>query len=274
MRHGWPCFPRPRGGAPHDIGELMKKAVHATLGALVLLVATACGGDDAKDDLTATITTNVAKAISTPGGILDSDEADCVAEKFVDDLGAEKLQDAKVVTEDGSYNDNGANVDASTSAAYAKALLSCVDADEAGEQIEKILVDGTAGNQISAKNAKCYISKLVESVDIEGLLSSRIVVDSGELNQDAPDYTQETAAKSTAALLDCVDYYALDAQQRASQTKGLNAAKYATCMRAKLPEKVLRQFLTAVQAETAEMQSLSTRVSAATEACAKTATAK
>jgi hypothetical protein len=267
-------FPAPSGGAPLDIGDLMKKAGPAVLGVLVLLVATACGGDDAKDQLTATITTNVAKAISTPDGILDSGEAGCVAKKFVGDLGTEKLQAAQVVTEDGSYNENGANVDATTSAAYAEALLSCVDEDEATEKIEKILVEGTSGNQISAKNAKCYISKLVESVDIEGLLSSRIVVDSGELNQNAPDYTEETAAKSTAALLGCVDYYALDAQQRASQTKGLSAAKYAACMRKKLPEKVLGEFLTAVQAETAQMQALSTRISAATEACSKTATAK
>lgn len=44
----------------------MKKAAPAALGALVLLLATACGGSDETTADTETVTTSVAKAISTP----------------------------------------------------------------------------------------------------------------------------------------------------------------------------------------------------------------
>lgn len=250
----------------------MKNAVAAALVALVLLLATACGGDDANDELTATITDNVAEAISTPDGILDEDAATCVAKKFVADLGAEKLQSAKVVTADGSYNENGANVDAATSASYAEALLSCIDEDDALTKIEQSLVEGSSGASIPAANAKCYVGKLVSSVDIEHLLSSRIITDAGELNQNAAAPDEDTAAKSTTALLACIDYYALDAKERASQTKGLSAAAYAKCLRGKLSEELLAKFLTAVQAQTADLRKLGAEVNKFTASCTKSAT--
>lgn len=250
----------------------MKNAVPAALAALVLLLATACGGDDANDELTATITSNVAEAITTEDGILDADAAECVAKKFVDEVGTEKLTAAKVVTADGTYNENGANVDAATSAVYAEAVLSCVDEDDATAKIEKSLIAGSSGASIPAENAKCYVDKLVASVDIEHLLSSRIITDTGELNQNAAAPDAETAAKSTAALLDCVDYYALDARERASQTKGLSAAAYAKCLRGKLSEELLAEFLTAVQAQSADLRQLGAEVNKYTAACAKSAT--
>jgi hypothetical protein len=267
-------FPAPSGVCRSTSEIFMKKAVPAALGAFVLLLVTACGGDDAADKLTATITSNVAEAISTPDGILDSDAADCVAEKFVGELGTEKLQDAKVVTEDGSYNENGANVDASTSAAYADALLACVDEDEATEKIEAALIAGTANTSLPTKDAKCYVTKLVRSVDLEHLLSSRIVTDAGEFNQNAADPDQDTAAKSTAALLDCIDYYALYTESRAAQVKGLDTAAFSKCLRKNLSKALLAKFLTAVQAQSAEQQTTTAQVNQKTEACEKSATEK
>jgi len=252
----------------------MKKAAPAILCALVLLVATACGGDDGKSDQSAKITTNIAEAIATDEGILTSDEAECVAKKFVDEMGVEELEDAKVVTPDGTYNDNGANVDVKTSAVYAEALLSCVDKEAATKKIEQTLIAGSAGASIPAESAKCYVGKLIESVDIQHLLSSRIITDAGELSENAAAPDESTAEKSTAALLGCVDYYALDAKERASQTEGLSAAKYATCLRGKLSEELLSKFLTAVQAQTADVRKLGNQVNKFTAACVKSATKK
>lgn len=252
----------------------MNKAAAAALAALALVFATSCGGDDADDELTATITANVAEAITTDDGILDAEAADCVAEKFVDELGATKLQEAKVVTEDGSYNDNGANVDAATSAVYAKALLACVDEEEATQKIEDTLIAGSVGSAIPASGAKCYVGKLVETVPIAQLLSSKIITDSGGLSENAAAPDPDTAAKSTEALLGCIDYYALDAKERASQTKGLSAAKYEACLKAKLPRETLAKFLTSVQAQADDQQTLGNRVNQTTAACVKSATKK
>ncbi len=251
----------------------MKKAAPAVLGTLVLLLVTACGSN-ADSEENAKIATNVAKAVSTESGILNDDEAACVAKKFVDELGAKKLKAAKVVTSDGSYNENGANVDATTSAVYAEALLSCVDKDEAIDKIQQLLVAGSSGAAIPAANAKCYVAKLVKTVDIEHLLSSRIITDSGELSENAAAPDKDTAAKSTDALLACADYYALDAKERASQTKGLNPAKYQKCLKARLSKDLLAEFLTAVQAQTADVRELGDKVNKETAACVKSATKK
>lgn len=251
----------------------MKKVAPAVLGALVLLLATACGGSDT-DQLDATITGNVAKAISTPGGILDEDDAACVAKRFVDELGSEKLQEAKVVTEDGSYNENGANVDADTSAVYAEALTACVDLDAATEKIRTSLIAGASISSLEPADAKCFVTKLVDTVDIEHLLSSKIVTDSGEFNQNAAEPDVYTATRSAKALLACVDYYALYAKARAAEVKNLDTAQFVTCLRAKLPKPLLTEFLIAITAVDGNPAPVTARVSKVTDACAKTATPK
>lgn len=249
----------------------MKKATLAVLGALVLLTATSCGGDSSAPEQSA-IATNIAKAIATDDGLLDSEQADCVATKFVDDLGEKKLKESKVVSDGGTYNDNGATVNPTTTAAYAKAVLACVDKGEATEKIEKTLIAGSAGATIPESNAACYVDKLVKSVDLEHLLSSRIITDSGELSQDAAAPDEDTASKSTAALLACVDYYALDGKERAKQTKGLKASTYTACLRKRLSKDLLARFLTAVQLQSGDLRTLSTEVNEFTTTCTTAAT--
>lgn len=197
-----------------------------------------------------------------------------MAEKFVSELGVEKLTDAGVITEDGEYTENGANVDTTTSGVYAEALLDCVEKADATKKIEQSLVAGSAGAAIPAESAKCYVSKLVATVDIAHLLSSKIITDAGELSQNAADPDPETAAKSTDALLGCIDYYALDAKERASQNEDLSAAKYTKCLKASLPKAELSKFLTAVQAESDDLKALGDAVNKKTEACVKEATTK
>lgn len=254
----------------------MKKAAPALLGALVLLLATACGGDDAggNDTLDAAIIGNVAEAISTPGGILDDDAAACTAKRFVEELGAEKLQEAQVVTADGSYNDNGANNDATTSRVYADAVLACVDQDAATRKIRQNLLAGAEASSLPPKDATCFITKLVDTVGIPHLMSSKVVTDTGEINQNAADPDLFTAQKSTAALLGCIDYYARYAKERAAENKDLDPAVFLACLRRTVPESLWSKFLTSVTAETADQAALTARVSKKTEACTKLATAK
>lgn len=252
----------------------MKKAAPAVLGVLVLLLATACGGDDATGEQNATITGNVAKAITTPGGILDADEADCVAKRFVDELGAEALEEAKVVDADGSYNENGANIDEKTSGVYAEAVLACVDEDAATRTIRKNLIAGAAASSLGPKDATCFITKLVATVGIPHLMSSQVVTDTGEINQNAADPDLFTAEKSTAALLGCIDYYERYAKERAAENKDLDKKVFEACLRRTIPESLWSKFLTSVTAETAEQSALTAQVSKKTDACTKTATAK
>ncbi len=252
----------------------MKKAAPAVLGVLVLLLATACGGDDATGKLNATITGNVAKAITTPDGILDADDAACVAKRFVNELGAEELQEAKVVDADGSYNDNGANIDEKTSRVYAAAVLACVDEGAAIQKIRKNLIAGTAASSLPPKDATCFITKLVATVGIPHLMSSQVVTDTGEINQNAADPDLFTAKKSTAALLGCIDYYALYAKERGAENKDLDTAGFLACLRRTVPESLWSKFLTSVTAETADQAALTAQVSKKTDACTKLATAK
>ncbi len=254
----------------------MKKAVPAVLGALLLLLTTACG-DDRGSEQDTRIVANIAEAIGAGDGILTRVQADCVAKKFVAELGVDGLRSAKVVTEDGSYNENGANVDEATSGVYAKALLSCIAEDDALDKIEKKLVAGSAGSQIPAKDTQCYISKLVDTVGLERLMSSRIVTDSGEFNQNASSPDPETAAKSTEALLACVDYYKAEAETRASQNKDLNATKYAACLRKRVSKATLSTFLTSLQSETpdqAAADAAEAEVKKQATICARSATKK
>lgn len=254
----------------------MKKAAPAVLAALVLLLATACGGDDGGDNdaLDATIIGTMTEAITTPGGILDADDAACVTKRFVDELGAEALQEAGVVTDDGSYNDNGANLDATTSRVYADAVLACVDQEAATRKIRQNLLTGAAASSLPPKDATCFITKLVATVGIPNLMSSQVVTDTGEINQNAADPDLFTAKKSTAALLGCIDYYARYAKERAAENKDLDRAVFLACLRRTVPESLWSKFLTSVTAETADQAALTAKVSKKTEACTKVATAK
>ncbi len=254
----------------------MKKAVPAALGALLLLLATACGGDDAdtNDALNATIISSMSEAITSPDGILDAEAAACVANRFVDEVGAEELLETQVVSADGSYNENGANVEADTSRAYADAVLACVDEDAAATKIRQNLIKGSASSSLSPKDATCFITKLVATAGIPNLMSSQVVTDTGEINQNAADPDLATAEKSTAALLECIDYYALYTKERAAENKDLDAAKFLACLRRTVPESLWSKFLTSVTAETADQPALTAKVSEKTEACTKLATAK
>lgn len=257
----------------------MKKAAAATLTVLLVVLATGCGGSSTKSDgvsatETKAITSAIAKGIGATGGILSADDADCVATAFVKKVGAKQLLTSKVVTKDDKYNENGANVDVKTSNAYAAALLSCVDRATATAKIKQNLIAGSSGTSIPKQNAECYIDKLVATVDLEHLLSSKIVVDTGLLSKNAAAPDVDTAAKSTDALLGCVDYYAVIAKEQAGQNPKLNATKYASCLKARFPTPLLRRFLTAVQSQSADLQAISAEVSTKTAACAKAATKK
>lgn len=259
----------------------MKKAALATATVLFLLTVAGCGGsgDKAKSDgvsaaETRAITSAIAKGITATGGILDTKGADCVATAFVKKVGAKQLLAAKVVTKDDKYNENGANVDLKTSNAYVAALLSCVDRSTATAKIKQNLVNGSTGTSIPKQNAACYIDKLVSTVDVEHLFSSKIVVDTGLLSQNAATPDADTAAKSTDALLGCVNYYEVIAKEQAGQDKKLDAAKYASCLKVRFPTPLLRRFLTAVQSQSPDLQAVSAEVSTKTAACAKIAKKK
>lgn len=246
----------------------MKKAPLGALLAALLLVASACGSDKEA----AQVSTNVAAGIARPdGGLLDQAEATCVAKKLVAEIGVAGLRTAGTITATGTYTANGANVNPTTSAAYTKALLACVGQQKAVASIRKTLSSPSLSKAMSAEELDCYANKVVTTIDVAHLMSSKYVTDAGE-NGPSPQPDEKTATSLTDALLGCVDYFALQTVGVEEQKlKGFEPAVYQRCLKRTIPAKQIRSFLIALQARTADAQSLSTTVGSKSAACQKAA---
>ncbi|MCZ4498406.1 MAG: hypothetical protein JWQ74_959 [Marmoricola sp.] len=259
----------------------MKKAPAALVGVLLLLVLTACGGGGS--GLSAKVKTGpyagltkegslVAGAIATAivrpdGGMLDQAAAECVAKKVVADVGVAGLRTAGTVSATNVYAANGVNVNATTSAAYTKALLGCVDQSAAVATIRANLVKDTSGGEMSPTSLRCYVNKVVDTIDLAHLMSAKLVTDAGELSP-ATQADAKTAASVTDAILGCADYFALQtAGVKKQKLPGFKPAVYQRCLETKIPKPTIRAFLIAIQANTPDVESLSKSIGATTAGC-------
>jgi hypothetical protein len=133
----------------------MVRILGALACALLLLTSTACGGGD--DDQAAEA---LSKSLRDNGGgdnlELSKKQADCVAEKMVDNVGTEDLKKAGILTDDLEVKKEVGSVKMSSSDAKgaADAMVDCVDAVEL---MSRALAD-TGGAEV----ADCLREKLTE----------------------------------------------------------------------------------------------------------------
>jgi hypothetical protein len=250
----------------------MKKAIPAALGVLVLLLASACGGPDlTKSEVK--ISKSIATAISKPDdALLTKKQARCVSDKFVADVGEKKLKSKKVVGDDGSYNANGANVDKKISNLFSKALLDCVDEKKALKAYETTVnkaISNSASSQLSKKDVACFADKFVKTAGVKRLLSSQVITDSGALNTSAASLDKKTAGNYADALLGCLDYRKVLAEQAADADKTVDVDKLVACYKSSISADEIRALMVATQTQSPDAQALSAATQKKAEDCAK-----
>ena len=184
-------------GVTDNIGDLMFKAASAALGVLLAVTLTACGSDksDDKDEATLTapekaVAAKIAKAFGEQSsGALTDTESTCFAESFVDKVGLEELESAKLITEDGELNQASPSFDAEISGQFADAFLGCVDYTQ--RQAEEI-----------AKSDENIDVKALETCLAEEMPNSfvkKLIVASQTQSEDATTLGED----STEKLTDC-----------------------------------------------------------------------
>ncbi|RNL60626.1 hypothetical protein EFK50_20140 [Nocardioides marmoriginsengisoli] len=218
----------------------MKKAALAAVATSLLVLVTACGGnDDTADKQEKRVISSMATAISKPaGGLLDADKATCVAEKFVPDIGVKKMRSLKAVGADDAYAGNGALADAASAAAYSKAVLSCVGE---AETLAKLRANVTASygtittGVLAPKDVTCVVDTFIKATGVDRLFSIKFVNDTGAFNDDGAVYDTKAAEDFAQAIATtCVDTLKLQAAEAAAKNKKLSAAKLETCLKARI----------------------------------------
>ena len=240
----------------------MKKAAPAAVATLLLVLATACGGNDSEsgDKQESRAIASMATVIAKPAdGLLDAAKAKCVAKKFVPEVGVKKLQTLKAISATGAYAGNGALADAASAAAYSKAVLSCVGEDDTLAQLRKNVTASyakiTAG-VLTPRDVTCVVDGFIGATGVDRLFSIKFVNDTGDFNDDGANYDTKAAQDFARALATtCVDTLKLQAQEAATKNKKLSAAKLETCLKARInPAAVeatlVAQLLRAPNAET------------------------
>ncbi len=220
----------------------MKKVAPALVAALMMVLIAACS-DDSKEDPSSdgstqeTVIASMAETIAKPsGGLLTEDDATCVAAAFVEDVGVAKLTTIKAVDEKSQYVSNGALLDPATAAAYTDALLDCRDEADVLATVEKNTTASYAAltsGALGAQPVACIIKAFVAEVGVAQLFASRFLNDAGEFNPGEA-YDESTANKFATALLGCVDYPRIQAQDAVARNKALSLAKLAACLRTEI----------------------------------------
>lgn len=251
----------------------MKKALPAALGVLVLLLAAACGGGPSLTKTETTISKSIAKALTKPThALLSKSEAKCVADKFVADVGEKKLKSTKAVGADDTYNANGANVDKKTSAAYAKALLDCVEEKPTLAAYQKTMTTAfttSTSGVLTSDDVQCFATKFVKDAGVKRLLSSQVITDAGEFNTSGATLDKTTSGNYADAFLGCVDYQKVQAEEVAKNDQTIDATKLEACFKESISTADIRALIVANQTQAAEATALNSASDKKSSACAK-----
>ncbi len=163
----------------------MKKATAALATVILLLTMTACGGSgDSDQDATSAKEKKVVKTVAESfsqqaAGALDEKEANCFATKFVSAVGVSKMEEAKMITAEGTLNQEGVTFDEDISGKFADAFLGCVDyqarqAQEIAKTDAKI--DETALRDcLEDKMPDSFVHDLIVAAQVQSEDSSKLV---------------------------------------------------------------------------------------------------
>ena len=124
-----------------------------------------------------------------------------------------------------------------------------LSADEktAVSNLEKAFTESTTG-ALTSTEAKCVATDFVDTVGLKKLTASELLTDKYEVNTTgSPKFDADTAGKFADSLLGCVDYQKRLAEETAKTDKTLDAAKFETCLKDKLPDSLVKKMLVASQ---------------------------
>ncbi len=162
----------------------MKKASAALAAIILLLSMSACGSsDDGKDEMSAK-EKKVVKTISESftqqaAGALNEKESQCFATKFVDAVGVEKMEKAKLITAEGTLNKEGATFDEEISGKFADSFLGCVDyqarqAEEIAKTDAKI-DEATLRDCLEKQMPDTFVRDLIVSAQLQNEESAKLI---------------------------------------------------------------------------------------------------
>jgi len=138
----------------------MLRTILRASGVVLVLALGACGtgGDDdgkAADAISSSLTADSDQALQ-----VTDEQADCVGEGFVDDIGTDKLTDYGILTEDLEASDKALDtkMDKADAEAAAAVLVGCTDA-------QKLFSDAISqGQEIPAEAQACLDEALTDEV--------------------------------------------------------------------------------------------------------------
>ncbi|HET6167922.1 MAG TPA: hypothetical protein VFE07_13915 [Marmoricola sp.] len=147
------------------------------------------------------------------------------------------------------------------------------DEKTAVANLEKAFTESTTG-ALSTTEAKCVATDFVDKVGLAKLKAADLLTDTYEVNTTgSPKFDATTSGRFADALLGCVDYQKKLATETAKTDKTIDAAKFESCLRDKLPDSLVKKMLVAAQTNASDSAEVGAEGNKAMTDC-KTAAAK
>ena len=144
----------------------MRATVAVVTAALLTLSACGGGGDEseAKDNLAESFAKEEGGALT--GADLTEDEAGCLSDGLVDEVGVEKLQEYGILEDDLAVVEDADDVkfEAGDAAAFAGVVTDCVD-------VSQLITDQMAEQDLTAEQEEC-VSEALDEDAVRDLLSA------------------------------------------------------------------------------------------------------
>jgi hypothetical protein len=148
------------------------------------------------------------------------------------------------------------------------------DEKTAVANLEKAFTESTTG-ALGTTEAKCVATRFVDSVGLAKLKSAKLLTSSLEVNNSgATSFDASTSGKFADALLGCVDYQKKLATETAKTDKTVDAKKFESCLRDKLPDSLVKKMLVASQTNASDAAEVGAEGNKAMTDCKTAATRK
>jgi hypothetical protein len=221
--------------------------------------------------LQAKIAASMVGVISAEGGLLTRKSAACVAKDFTGSAGLDKLIAGRAVTTQLAYVSDGALQTPENAAAYAEALGTCVGEKKVTSTLSKAVETAfeTGGDVPATGNVSCLVDAFVKKVGVKGLLTNRLVSDTGVFNNAGARYDTASATALADSILGCVDALKSQAQTAASADKSLDVAALEACLKKAISTDYLREefLVNQLLGEDAKAQAASAVIQARSQGC-------
>jgi hypothetical protein len=126
------------------------------------------------------------------------------------------------------------------------------DEKTAVASLEKAFTSSTTG-AMTTTEARCVATHFVDSTGLTKLKSAKLLTDTNEVNTaGSPVFDTATSGKFADALLGCLDYQKKLATETAKTDTTIDADKFESCLRDKLPDSLVKKLLVASQTNSSD----------------------